>query len=198
MTGHIPSMPKPNVREDILVAGLEALHRRGFNATSVQDITEAAGVPKGSFYNHFASKEDLGAAVVAVYSEKGAARRQALSDPAVAPLARIRSYFEGLIARAPHPGGPGCLLGNFGAELSNQSPAIRAQVNVALSDWRRSLAQVIEEAQRVGELAGDSDPDLLAAFVIDAWEGAVLRSKVEQGRGPLDAFLHVVFSKVLA
>lgn len=191
-------MPKPNVREELLAAGLETLHKRGFNATSVQDITEAAGVPKGSFYNHFASKEELGAAVVAAYSEKGAVRRQALLNHAVPPVARIRSYFEGLVARAPHPGSPGCLLGNFGAELSNQSPAIRVQLGVALSDWRRSLAQVIEEAQQAGDLRDDSDPDLLAAFVIDAWEGAVLRSKVEQSRGPLDAFLAVVFSKVLA
>lgn len=65
-------MAKPHVREEILAAGLETLHNRGFNATSVQDITEAAGVPKGSFYNHFASKEELGSAFVAAYAEKGA------------------------------------------------------------------------------------------------------------------------------
>ena len=82
-------MPKPNLREDILTAGLEALHSRGFNATSVQDITEAAGVPKGSFYNHFASKEELGAAVVEQYAAKGAIRRRALAGPRrLAPLAR--------------------------------------------------------------------------------------------------------------
>ena len=52
-------MSKPNFRDQILTAGLEALHSSGLNATSVQDITEAAGVTKGSFYNHFADKEDL-------------------------------------------------------------------------------------------------------------------------------------------
>lgn len=191
-------MPKPNVREELLAAGLETLHNRGFNATSVQDITEAAGVPKGSFYNHFASKEELGSAVVAAYAEKSAVRRQGLSDRAVAPLARLRRYFEANVAGVRGAGGPGCLLGNFGAELSNQSPAIRGQVGMALSDWRRSLAQVIEEAQRAGELPDASDPSLLAAFVIDAWEGAVMRSKVEQSRAPLEEFLTVVFSKILA
>jgi len=60
-------MSKPNVREQILTTGLALLHGRGFNATSVQDITEAAGVPKGSFYNHFASKEALGLEVVQRY-----------------------------------------------------------------------------------------------------------------------------------
>src|SRR5262249_47253914 len=58
MTGHIVLM-KPSHRDLLLDTGLRVLHERGFNATSVQDITEAAGVPKGSFYNHFESKEDL-------------------------------------------------------------------------------------------------------------------------------------------
>src|SRR5262249_55006639 len=62
MTGHITIM-KPSHRDLLLATGLRILHERGFNATSVQDITEAAGVPKGSFYNHFESKEDLGAEV---------------------------------------------------------------------------------------------------------------------------------------
>src|SRR6516162_778949 len=54
-------MAKANVRERLLDAGLETLHRRGFNGCGVQEITEAAGVPKGSFYNHFESKEAMAA-----------------------------------------------------------------------------------------------------------------------------------------
>ena len=190
-------MPKPNVRDEILSAGVKTLHLRGFNATSVQDITEAAGVPKGSFYNHFASKEDLGAAVVEQYAARGAKRRAILSDPTVAPLARIRRYFEALVAAPRYPDAPGCLLGNFGAELSNQSPAIRERVSAAFVDWTQTLAEVIEEAQRAGDLPRDNNPKALASFVIDAWEGAVLRSKVEQNRAPLESFIAMVFSKVL-
>jgi TetR/AcrR family transcriptional repressor of nem operon len=190
-------MPKPNVREDILIAGLETLHNRGFNATSVQDVTEAAGVPKGSFYNHFASKEELGAAVVAAYAEKGAGRRRVLQNSTMAPLARIRAYFEALIEGGRSPVGPGCLLGNFGAEMSGQSPAIRERVCEAFTEWRQALAQTISEAQRAGDVAGDGDAELLAGFVIDAWEGAVLRSKVEQSRACLHAFLNMIFTKVL-
>ena len=60
-------MPRPNVREQLLSVGLQTLHRREFNATSVRDITDAAGAPKGSFYNHFESKEALAAEVVGRY-----------------------------------------------------------------------------------------------------------------------------------
>jgi TetR/AcrR family transcriptional repressor of nem operon len=197
-TGHIATVPKPNLREEILNAGLATLHSRGFNATSVQDITEAAGVPKGSFYNHFASKEDLGAAVVQLYSDKGAARRRALKDRTAPPLARLRRYFEGLADMGRYPDAAGCLLGNFGAELSNQSPAIRTQVSTAFVEWAEVVAEVIDEAQRAGDISGDQTPQALAAFIIDAWEGAVMRGKVEQNRAPVDAFLAMIFTKVLA
>ena len=190
-------MPKPNVREEILTAGLATLHSRGFNATSVQDITEAAGVPKGSFYNHFASKEELGAAVVELYSDRSGLRRRALKDRTVPPLKRLRNYFEDLASLPHYPGAPGCLLGNFGAELSNQSAAIRGKVSAAFADWVDAVAEVIDEAQRAGDMSRDLAPKALAAFVVDAWEGAVMRGKVEQNRAPVDLFLALIFSKVL-
>ncbi|MGD0722695.1 MAG: TetR family transcriptional regulator C-terminal domain-containing protein [Roseiarcus sp.] len=191
-------MAKPNVREQLLSAGLEALHARGFNATSVQDITAAAGVPKGSFYNHFASKEDFGAAAIQRYAASAHARRRILGDAGLSPLTRLRRYFESLVALPRYPGAPGCMLGNFGAELSNQSPAIRACVGTAFAEWTAALAEVIGQAQRAGELPSGDPPEALAAFVIDAWEGAVLRAKVAQNRTPLDAFLTMVFSRILA
>jgi TetR/AcrR family transcriptional repressor of nem operon len=197
MTGHIERMPRPNVREELLSAGLETLHSRGFNATSVQDITEAAGVPKGSFYNHFASKDDLGAAVVERYSARNEARRRILQDLAIPPLARLRRYFEALSETGRYPDASGCLLGNFATELSNQSPAIRARVSAAFVSWTDALAQVIDEAQRAGAISGGCAPTALASFVVDAWEGAVLRAKVEKNRAPLDGFLAMVFTKVL-
>ena len=87
-------MPKPNVREQLLEAGLRTLHTQGFNGCAVQDITQAAGVPKGSFYNHFASKEAFGAEVVDVYFDSGLSELRALlTNEKVPPLERLRSYF---------------------------------------------------------------------------------------------------------
>ena len=190
-------MAKPNLREEILSAGLEALHGRGFNATSVQDITQAAGVPKGSFYNHFSSKEELGAAVVELYAHQSAKRAAVLADSSLEPVVRLRRYFQSMIAMVGHPGAPGCLLGNFGAELSNQSPAIRERVSNAFAGWILLLAGVIAEAQTAGDLKKDIAATTMAAFLIDAWEGAVLRFKVEQSKAPLEAFLAMAFSRIL-
>src|SRR5262245_49558975 len=133
MTGHIVLM-KPNHRDLLLDTGLRVLHERGFNATSVQDITEAAGVPKGSFYNHFESKEDLGAEVVLRYLESSNKTQAVLRDAKLSPHARLRKYFEGLVQVAEKKEFcGGCLLGNFGAELSEQSGMIRARVSKGFS-----------------------------------------------------------------
>src|ERR1700752_4561818 len=86
-------MARPNVRQKIVDAGIKVLIEKGFNAVGVQDITAAAGVPKGSFYNHFESKEALGAEIVERYGANQT-RREILSDPTVPPLQRLRRHFE--------------------------------------------------------------------------------------------------------
>jgi len=200
-TGHIVPMARLNVREQLLSAGLDTLHRRGFNATSVQDITEAAGVPKGSFYNHFESKEALGAEAVVKYRETSETWKavRALRDTKAVPLTRLRNYFESLTERAlKSESWSGCLLGNFACELSNQSPLIREQVAVAFAEWSDEIALVIGEAQRAGALSKDLPPKALAQFLINAWEGALLRAQVDKDRGPLQLFLKVAFSKILS
>jgi len=178
---------------------LETLHRRGFNATSVQDITDAAGAPKGSFYNHFESKEALAAEAVRRYREKGRVRLSILQDAKLPPLRRLRKYFESLNQAVIESGfSAGCLLGNFGAELSTQSSLVRGQVREAFAGWCAAIAVVIAEAQKDGAISATFSPKALAEFAVHAWEGAMVRAKVEKGRAPLDLFLKVTFSKILA
>jgi len=191
-------MARPDVREKLLSAGLEALHKRGFNATGVQDITDAAKVPKGSFYNYFESKDALGVEVVERWRMLTAARLTTLVEGSDKPLARLRAYFKGLNELAPATKFQrGCLMGNFSAELSAQSPAIRAALEAGFEAWTKGVAQVIAEAQKAGDVAKDVPAEALAGFLINAWEGAVLRSRVDKSSAALDAFLAIAFNKIL-
>jgi TetR/AcrR family transcriptional regulator, transcriptional repressor for nem operon len=156
---------------------------------------EAAGVPKGSFYNHFESKEVLGAELVLKYAEKRAEIFSILGDSTVAPVPRFRKYFEELAASAELSSG--CLFANFALELSQQSPLIRERVAAAFAGWSATVAAVIREAQDAGEISKESSPEALAAFLVHAYEGALLRAKVDNSRAPLDHFLSTVFTKVL-
>ena len=99
--------------------------RKGFNAVGVQDITDTAGVPKGSFYNHFESKEALGVEIVERYGANQT-RREILTDPSVPPLQRLRRHFDRISALfAESHFKRNRILGGFSAELANQSETIR-------------------------------------------------------------------------
>lgn len=185
-------------KEHILLAGMDVMKRRGYNGTSVKDIVDAASVPKGSFYNYFESKEVFALeAVEFAADEMLEAVRAVLTDTQVAPLVRVRTYFENGIQEAcGNEFREGCFLGNMCQEMSDSSEAIRELVHCKLKKVTSLLAQTIGEAQERGDIKTTLVPEQAAEFLFNAWEGAVMRSKASQCRGPLDAFvgmLKVIF-----
>src|SRR5437899_75499 len=147
-TGHISAMARPNVRERLLDAGVEIFHRCGFNGCGVQEITEAAGVPKGSFYNHFASKEALGAAVLDRYwQQRAGATLRILEDSEVRPHERLRRHFAAMAANMAKRGYTGgCLIGNLGAELSDHSKLVCERLAAVLAEWTEAVETCIRQA----------------------------------------------------
>src|SRR5258708_36546622 len=114
-------MARHNVRQKIVDAGLKILIEKGFNGCGVQEITAAAGVPNGYFYNHFESKEALGAEVVERYG-RDTPRRAALADTSISALQGMRAHFARLNqAYTTAPLGRVCLLGNLSGELIVQA-----------------------------------------------------------------------------
>ncbi|MBC8122770.1 MAG: TetR family transcriptional regulator C-terminal domain-containing protein [Gemmatimonadaceae bacterium] len=200
MTGHIKFMPRTNVRDKLLAAGLDTIHRLGFNGASVEDITRAAGVPKGSFYNHFESKESFVAAIVGLYWQGAAdVSLRILSEQSLPPMERLERYFSALaqgIAGRDYE--RGCLIGNLSTELADQSDAVRGCLSSLLSDWTRAIERCVHEAQTLGQVRTDLDPAATAAFLVNAWEGTVLRSKVDRDGRAAAQFMQVVFSVLRA
>ena len=186
-------------RRTALEAASRLFRERGIEAVSVGDVMASIGMTAGGFYRHFESKEALAAEAVRRYVENGRARLSILRDAKLRPLRRLRMYFESLndaVAKAELSAG--CLLGNFGAELSDQAPLVRKRVGEAFEAWSDAIAVVIGEAQQTGAISGKASPKALAEFTLHAWEGAVLRAKVSRNRAPLDQFVAIAFSRVLA
>ena len=190
-------MRQTGTRDHLISTGLKLLHARGFHACGVQDITEAAEVPKGTFYTHFDSKERFGADVLGRYWEHRASRAQTiLSDESRSPLERLKAYFASK-AQVTGPFDKGCMIGNFSAEMAADSRLVRDRLGAVFAAWTQMLATCIREAQSAGELRPELDPDTIAAFLIDAFEGAVLRTKVDRDATALKRFETIVFSVIL-
>src|SRR4051812_23674571 len=192
-------MPKPSHREKLLQVGMQVVHERGFRGASVRDIVQAAGVPQGSFTNHFASKEAFGLEVVERYAAQAeTVMRQTLRNEHLAPLRRLRAFVErsrtGFADDGQHNG---CLLGNFSAESNDCGEALRGRVVRALAAMQDALADCLRAAVSAGEIAPSTDCDETAAFILAALQGATLRAKAQRSPGPLAGFEAVLFERVL-
>jgi TetR/AcrR family transcriptional repressor of nem operon len=181
-------------RNVVLNAGSKLFIERGFSACSVQDITDTAGVPKGSFYNHFKSKEALAAEVLTEYA-KGSTDRSILSNGKLPPLTRLKKHFAALNEHFSQCH-DGCLVGRFMAEVSEDTPQIRNELLKVLALWGEELSAVIAEGQEQGAIRTDLKASELANFLIDSYEGAILRTRVEKSPAALKAFVKVVFSSI--
>lgn len=189
-------MAKANVRDEIIAGGLDVFHRKGFHASTIDNIVESAGVPKGSFYNHFKSKEDL--ALEAINRYRDALLHTPLADPKHAPVERLRNYFQYLTERFVGDNfEKGCLLGNFANEVADHSPAIRVRLAEVFAEWTDAVATVIRDGQQRGEITNTAAPERLAGFLINASEGAIVRTRCTKDRGPMDDF-HALAFTVLA
>jgi TetR/AcrR family transcriptional repressor of nem operon len=189
-------MARTDVRDKLIVVALELFHTRGYNACGVLDITDAAGVPKGSFYNHFKSKELLALAVLDSYQK--IARFDTLKDKSTLPIQRLRLHFKSYGAMHVKWGFErGCLMGNFAAEMSSQSHVTRKALKRAFDNWCNAVAEVLQEAKEHKEIDAHHDPASLARFLVNSWEGAVMRSKVVRNTEPFEDFFAVTFDSIL-
>jgi TetR/AcrR family transcriptional regulator, transcriptional repressor for nem operon len=181
----MPRPSNPEVRKRLLAAGLDLIHARGFAASGVKDITTAAGVPKGSFYAYFASKEAFAGEILEHYWSDIEIRLLPLLDGDGSAEERIRSFFHALADE--HEAANfllGCLIGNLSLELSSLSEPIRAQLIRILEHWGQALADCLRSC----DLRPDLDADDLASRLIESWEGAALRGKMIRSRIPYDRF----------
>jgi TetR/AcrR family transcriptional regulator, transcriptional repressor for nem operon len=188
-------LARHSVRNAIQQSGMKLFTERGFNGSSVQDITDAAGVPKGSFYNHFKSKEALAAEILTAYGD-GMTDRNILTDPGVPALTRLKKHFAALneyFSRCTD----GCLVGKFMAEVSDETPEIRKRLLSVLRLWGEQISSAIADGQKQGSIRKNLKADDLAAFLIDAYEGAILRTRVEHSPRALKSFVKVVFSSIV-
>jgi TetR/AcrR family transcriptional repressor of nem operon len=188
-----------STKERMLNAGLSMLLRHGYNDLGIQAVLKETGVPKGSFYHHFASKEDFALQVIGRYMDAvHSGLDESLGDRSLPPLDRVRKFFESTRDKYRDDGYLGCMLGGLGQELSGISPVFQARIEACLSAIASRIADCMEQAQANGDLPPSADPRHMANLVVNCWEGAALRSRLLRDPAPLNSMLDFYFSAVLA
>jgi TetR/AcrR family transcriptional repressor of nem operon len=188
-----------STRERLLEVGAQAISDLSFNSCGLSEILRRAGVPKGSFYHYFASKEDFGVALIERESAEYVACMQPLvEDHARSPVERLRAVFE-MGREECIRNGPArrCLIPKLALETAQLSEPVHAAVKKAYDQWSAQLVQIIREGQSRGEIGRRHDPDYLASVLVMLWEGATIRMQIDRSLRPLDDFLAFVFDSLL-
>jgi TetR/AcrR family transcriptional repressor of nem operon len=189
-------MARPSVREKLATSAVDTLHAKGFHGCSIQDITDAAGVPKGSFFNHFENKEAL--ALDALERYLHSSRVDILLDKTTSPLQRLRNHFDFVANRLRESDfRKGCLLGNLALEMADEYPQVREKLRIAFEHWSEAVESVLRDAQAAGEVDPRRDPGQLARFLVNAFEGAIVRLRITKNCVPLDEFFDISFKILL-
>lgn len=189
-------MTRRDTQQALLEAGLRLTRSRGYHDTGINDVLAAAGVPKGSFYHHFSSKEDFGHKLLLSYNETALlAFRGVLGNLTLTPLERLETLFATLSPRLQQEGG--CLIGNFSQELGGVNENLARACTQALDAQQQLIAECIAEGQERGEITRHASAEELSEVLLNAWQGVLLRMKATRERTPLDNFLKLFFAHFL-
>ena len=179
-----------DTKAELIRSGLAHLTETGFVASGIDKILKDVGVPKGSFYFYFSSKEAFGHAVLDNYAQYFENKLATwLLDQKTEPLARLQNFVndakEGM---RKHAFKRGCLVGNLGQEVDAIPESFRAVLISVFERWQAVVSQCLSEAQQQGAISPAADCDFLAEVFWTGWEGAVSRARLEQSEAPLQKY----------
>jgi TetR/AcrR family transcriptional repressor of nem operon len=196
-----PVSPRRRVdkRAALINIGTVIFTQKGFSSTGLDEIVQAADVPKGSFYYYFSSKEEFAIAVIGNYGGYFSRKlERILGDLEKTPLVRLKAFtVEASAGMTRFDFKRGCLIGNLGQEMASLEENFRVVLLEVLEQWRARFADCLQQAKDSGEILTPVAAATLSHFFWCAWEGAILCAKLERSAVSLDIITDVFFNHTL-
>ena len=178
---------KESKKNLLLDHGVTMIMEKGYYGTGLQEILDTVNIPKGSFYNYFKSKEDFGSEVIQHYIEPYIAQLTAhLQQSEGDALGALKKYYNELITeieKAEFKGG--CLLGNLMGEIGDTSEVCNKALKTAVTRYRDLIQSCLSKAQQQGTVRKDKSSRDMADLLVNTWQGALLRTKIEKSSLPV-------------
>ena len=186
-------------KDRILEKGAEIIHQKGYNHTGIQEILNAAHVPKGSFYNYFKSKEDFGLQVIDYFTAHyNQMAFDTLADTSMTPLNRIHRFLTEFINYFRSQGCTGgCPIGNLAQEMGDLSSKFSLKLKASIDLMVNAYARVLAEAQTAGDISESLDVKEVAYFIVASWHGAIIQMKLTKNLAPLETHRKFIFDNIL-
>ena len=191
-----------HVREALIQAGIEQISTHGYHGTGIKQILDEVNVPKGSFYNFFASKEAFVGEVIAHYSQD---LLQQLDDfikgpgQSLSAKEQLQSIYEFSLNKvAKSDFKQGCLIGAMSSEIASESTECREQLKLATRKWVAFFIERISQGQAAGEFRQDVSAKELASVYWATWEGSLIKMKMSNRLEPAKDAMHLMLNVLRA
>ncbi|NWA66528.1 TetR/AcrR family transcriptional regulator [Pseudomonas reactans] len=180
-----------NVRQSILDTAQLIVGRKGFSAVGLNEILQAAEVPKGSFYHYFTSKDAFGVVLLDHYFDNYVHGMQQLFDqPGLTQYAKLMRYWQCWIENQTGCTDAGkCLAVKLGAEVSDLSEPMRLALQRGTARTIGLLTEALQGGVEDGSVAITQHPDSLARRLYALWLGTSVMSKITRTTAPFDEAL---------
>ena len=183
--------PAADVRSSILATGQRIMAGKGYSAVGLNEILTASGVPKGSFYHYFSSKDAFGVAMLESYFEHYLAEIDlTMRAPGLTMAERLMNYWgQWQTAQSFSDCQGRCLAVKLGAEVADLSEPMRLVLQRGIDGIVSRLSGAIEAGVAEGSLAVDGDPARVALQLYQSWLGASLMVKIVRNMAPFEIAL---------
>lgn len=180
-----------DVRDRILATGQRIMGAKGFSAVGLNEVLTAAGVPKGSFYHYFGSKEAFGQALLEDYFAAYLADMERIfRHSGQSKAQQLEAYFHAWKDNQSFEDCQGkCLAVKLGAEVADLSASMRASLQRGTAGIISRLAGAIESGVAEGSLALHEAPATVAQNLYQLWLGASIMVKIVRTTQPFDTAL---------
>lgn len=188
-------MDKEEKRQDIIAKSGDIMYLKGYNATGVQEIADAAGIPKGSFYNYFENKEQFAIDLMESYCQMGCESMDKIfAMKELSPLARLSLMFDTMIEHFTREEKftKGSFIGNISQEMADVSESISKSAEDQYRQMVEHIKSILFEAKEAGEIKDSLDIDKVANFILNSKEGAMVRMKASKDSAPLRIFKDMI------
>ncbi|MFA9423940.1 MAG: TetR family transcriptional regulator C-terminal domain-containing protein [Sedimentibacter sp.] len=185
---------KSIIKQNIIKKSIRVMYLKGYNATGVKDLADAASIPKGSFYYYFKTKEEYAIEALKYYMDDlGFERFSLLNDENVEPLDRIKKFYLSKIDNMKNEDYKlGCFIGNLSQELGDVNLEISKVTEMMHEKTVCKVLKCIVLAQEKYDFKPLIEPTVLADVIINNWQGALVRMKSSRSNKPLEQFYHLL------
>jgi TetR/AcrR family transcriptional repressor of nem operon len=181
--------------DEILDIGYDVLRKNGYHNVGVNQILKEAGIPKGSFYNYFESKEDFATKVMQRYGQTNSNWMQDFfSKSELSPIESLKSFYKFMIdTNEKDEFLSGCIINNMSIEVGRINDTISSKANEQFINWLNILANVISKGQELNEITMKFTALEIAEFLHSGFYGTFSRMKVTRNRTYMDLWYNMSF-----